>query len=1017
MVSEPVLAESRRSTRPGVGKNSIGGSIATKLWPHQREAIKTIEQYLGAGAVGSALIRMPTGTGKTGIITIVSQYTQAGSVLVVVPWVVLRKQISREIRNDFWRRIGRPPRELQKKVVQFTPSSIESVLEESRGKDFVFVCNVQSLERIHSSQEVNYTNLRKRVRLVLFDEGHREPAPEWAKAIRSLGVPTVLLTATPYRNDHKMFNVNPNFVYAYPYSKAVKQRYVRDVKFHEDKWEGPKEFVNSLLRFYRGEFLLTRPSVEKPRVIVRCESGDEVNAVASLLKSEGVEVLAVHDTFKEEDFRRKTVPSPPESDAVFWVHQNKLIEGIDDPSFCLLAIYQPFTNARALVQQIGRVTRNPNRLRDQFASVFTNSSDHQKDFWENYREYELNYDKDPDLYERKSMYDLSIRIQPKYRYFEGNFREIFDIDSKEIHKYFRYPLSTNCFSVDGKLTLDNLREAVENEWSKSDLEIRNVTLPEKDTIFFAYVTYENSPVLLDASYVEFKLGFTICRKVRDYIFFYDSNGMMCDYLAKSTGRIEPGVLQGLFSGKSARATELSLLNSDPGAHSIRRRTIYANSISDIAPYLGDFYYFPSTTRGFANSGNEIVRRYVGYSRGRVSDASREDIGYKDYMKWLGRLAVALDARPRALSLFNRYARFIDPPKDTTPVSILLDIGEISEYFESGREVNGKRQPLVADDLYCAVVDGHFDLTANSISHAVEVGYEPERKRYKLRSRDFDSRYVRKGTAPEEVGESVVGYLNREQLFRIVVGTPGVIYAHSHFYKPTLPIAGEISEGFDLLRIFKPIDRLGQIGTEKGRETLPRGRGWQEDSLFALIDHLGEDTELGSDMKDVNLLVCDDLLSESADFIAASEESNEVMFIHAKASSTPRIVSASSLQTVFEQVKKNLAYLHPMTSLRPPNLERWSGSWVSNIGTVNDRIRRGNGAPDQIWSRILSIIRDPSAKREVWVVLGQEFSFAGFDEERRKANPSPEVVQVLFQLLSLWQAVSEVGATLRIYCSP
>ena len=65
----------------------------------------------------------------------------------------------------------------------------------------------------------------------------------------------------------------------------------------------------------------------------------------------------------------------------------------------------------------------------------------------------------------------------------------------------------------------------------------------------------------------------------------------------------------------------------------------------------------------------------------------------------------------------------------------------------------------------------------------------------------------------------------------------------------------------------------------------------------------------------------------------------------------------------------------------------------------------------------SIIRDPAATREVWVVLGQAFSFQRFDELRNQPNPPPEVIQALFLILSMWQAVGEVGAKLKIFCSP
>jgi superfamily II DNA or RNA helicase len=52
--------------------------------------------------------------------------------------------------------------------------------------------------------------------LVLVDEGHYEPAISWSKGVRELNRPTILLSATPYRNDFKSFRVRGRFVFNYP---------------------------------------------------------------------------------------------------------------------------------------------------------------------------------------------------------------------------------------------------------------------------------------------------------------------------------------------------------------------------------------------------------------------------------------------------------------------------------------------------------------------------------------------------------------------------------------------------------------------------------------------------------------------------------------------------------------------------------------------------------------------------------------------------------------------------------
>jgi superfamily II DNA or RNA helicase len=63
--------------------------------------------------------------------------------------------------------------------------------------------------------------------------------------------------------------------------------------------------------------------------------------------------------------------------AVFWLHQTKLLEGIDDPTFVAVALLDDFTNDRQLVQQIGRVLRStdPSRTEQQTATVFARNGE------------------------------------------------------------------------------------------------------------------------------------------------------------------------------------------------------------------------------------------------------------------------------------------------------------------------------------------------------------------------------------------------------------------------------------------------------------------------------------------------------------------------------------------------------------------------------------------------------------------------------------------------------------------
>jgi hypothetical protein len=64
-----------------------------------------------------------------------------------------------------------------------------------------------------------------------------------------------------------------------------------------------------------------------------------------------------------------------------------------------------------------------------------------------------------------------------------------------------------------------------------------------------------------------------------------------------------------------------------------------------------------------------------------------------------------------------------------------------------------------------------------------------------------------------------------------------------------------------------------------------------------------------------------------------------------------------------------------------------------------------------------VIANPNAQREVWLVIGHSLSAQALKEEGRKRPPTAEAIQVYSLLQTTWGAVSQLGARLRVFCSP
>jgi superfamily II DNA or RNA helicase len=993
------------------------------LWNHQRRAVETIKTYLEGGSHLSALIRMPTGTGKTGVIAVVARCLPTiNNVLVVTPWAALREQLKNDLEGRFWSRIGIDPTLWPVDIQMLFPSSIRECLRKSSGKT-IFIGTIAALQAAHVGWEADFHELRKKIDLVMVDEGHREPAPKWANAVRGMAKPTVLLTATPYRNDHKLFQVDPQAVYAYHHQKAVDDRFIREVAFHEkDLQASPKSFVAALLRFYKGRFRRLRPNaVAEHRVIVRCQTDSEVNEVATSLQSAGERVVAIHERFTEdEESYAQEVPDPEAEDATFWVHQNKLIEGIDDPRFSLLAIYGPFTNGRSLVQQVGRILRNPSRAPNQTAHVFANVAHRQRAYWDGYRHYEEDFESNPTRREVRQQFFTLIEQQPEYEYIDGTYRERFDVDATDIHLAFKYPLSANVFRVPRGFELEKLTQSLKEEWYEEDLEIIRTQRPGEDICMHVYVTYGNSRLLKDQALVGYNVGFTIYRRYKNLLFFLDSEGNSCEYLLKIAQTVSPVQLQRLFAGKHSRLSQVSLMNMDLGRRAIRRRSVHAYSVSETAPGLTDHIHFCSTAAGHTGSLVEsLQRRYVGFTRGRVSDLSTPTADFDAYIDWVDKVAQELsDTTGSDVDLFDRFADFVPPPEETAARNILFDLDEARELYQTKQK---KPERLDGDDLCLAIgteTPGQLRWKLNGKEYDVTVSFDEERKKYLLESPKLERAYTR----IEGKGQNLVLYLNREQSFRIVPTTPNVIYSHGRFYAPKLRLGGPLRvDKLDLFQILEPIQRLSGLNHEKF-PALRNHTGWGNRTVFHLIDTLGRGTELRQLMSGLDVLICDDAGSnENADFIGADTKRRRVILVHAKAARETRLLSASAFADVCSQAVKNLDLLTPFSTIEPPNLHLWESKWRASWNkveqVVNKRIRLGPRTPGTAWQRLRAIIRDPAATREVWIIVGNTFSREEFRNAASLSNQPPEVIQILYSLQSTWGAVASVGARLRVFCSP
>lgn len=995
--------------------------IEEKWWMNQRRALERMDFYLQANSDRQAMVRMPTGTGKTAVIATLGQLlADKRRCLVVAPWENLVRQLQWELAERFWQKIDEGKNFTPKLCKIFTPTSFAAEWKEV-DKAGVLLCTNQTLQAIRKDSK-KFKKLSTWCELVLVDEGHREPAPRWAEAVRELESPTILFTATPYRNDLQLFDVDPIHTYSYTFGEALETHIVRDVSFIDGSWplSGPNvvtEFVQQLIGSVTATARKIHLDDSDLRVIVRCEDAEQIKSVVPALIARGRTVIGIHETFGKADGKHyaKEVPNPSIETAQFWVHQNKLLEGLDDPTFRFIGIFGRFTNARNLVQQVGRVIRNPGHNAGETAFVLAHSGQRQKALWNRFVEYET--------YVRQQLARggseisaleqfLAARTAIPQFYFLGDFRKhIHAEDVTDPREIVRMRKSVLVRAATDNFQWKPLVRGIQHELLTGDAVAFGAAYQDQSTFLQLFQISEQSDIVAEA-YLETRLGYVFARKLSDMIVFYDSEGRLPEYLGSRTMPIAPELLQRLLPDQQSTVKEISLVNGDFGNNAYLRRSLSTESLSLVPPALSDYVHVCSTAIGSVRSSNgtssETRRRYLGFTRGRLSERTTPIVDFYEFMAWLDNIALHL--KNKALVGDDSLERFAKPYQYTgmeKPRHILFDIA--SESINAERMSSLHRIPR-ADSLWL-VNDGRFFGEIDERYFEASVQFNSQSGRFELESSQLDAVTIVTNDGRSRI---FTKYLNESQEFRILLGT-SVVYTQGRFFTPNLRPWRGGGTRINIEKIIIGCAGLRGITSEKGDLT-----GWSGNSVFGAIT---DKTKVFHDAGWVpDILICNDVgAPEIADFFGFSENPKKIVMIHAKKAKNGSRLSASSFHEVCSQAVRYLGFFNPsdiQTKLSEANI---AGNWNPDPSNYRQQNRlvwcpAGLSAKD-ISQKLATAISDPTYSREVWLVMGNGLSHDLFMKAVEKTTPRPNEREMSYLLQSTWCAIASVGASLQVVCMP
>lgn len=958
------------------------GNYPINLWKHQKDALDFLIAHLNAKPhKGPCLVRMPTGTGKTGVIAWLSMKSAEGKTLVLTPWTNLRDQMVQALTKDFWESLGILQPHLH--VRPLLPSSAQSVLADQNVK--VLVSSLAALTDLRRDAKENYEALKKLIDLVIVDEGHYEPAVEWGKSVKGLEKPTVLMTATPYRNDLKLFHISdPEMsVWQFRHYQAQNDRIIRSLEFQSlgscaDLDNLVKAFVAFWKKAKKSKGLVSKT----PRAIICCADSLQIESVVKKLQTEGISSLGVHDRFRNMPNKGLYRDVPPIStDADVWVHQHKLVEGLDDHRFCCVALFCQIQNDRKLVQQIGRSLRKHASDRDGKSAVllapdqFSTMSS-----WQAYLEFEKNAQLVTTGHYR-TVVDQLLNSQPEAEYFGGRFRKRFDAAHLGTDPKITISPSVLVRKVSTNFSIDEYIQDCTDTLLMDDAIILGPDeygpcVKASDHALWIYASVRNSRLLERDALYEIRLE-AHCAVVSDgYVLISDTVGSYpIELLEDQTVGIDPGELSSLLD-ISFRLTNLSISSAIPFDNVVRAAEIRGSDIAKIPASLTDRVQICRSARGASLAHG---RRYVGMKRGRVrqelSTNQLQNHSVSAFVAWCKSVVSALQLKPTGNGVFYRYMQTCLPPFNLVAKSICVDLLRMGTNL-----LNGEGTPVRAKSssssmrqinsaLYQFTLE--FEVTTDPyaiISEMLTAEYQSDKKRFRFKAGDDPQIRVEVNDPRFPNGRSLQDYLNLNQDL-VLIGLEGgeVVYQGRDFYAINYQNAEK-----SLLDRIVTLSSAQKCATEKGSEDeLKAAKGLlgnTKQSKFApgsLFNAIVSEKNLIPFESD--LLICDDLNTECADFVAADMSNHKLALLHAKIGGGAKI-SASSFHEVVAQAIKNLAYLSPNTET-PEGATTWDTGVFWNNTEVERIVRAPKGTPlgTALWERLKTDIIQ-SVDGELHVVL-------------------------------------------------
>ncbi|MCF3941603.1 DEAD/DEAH box helicase [Oceanobacillus alkalisoli] len=350
-----------------------------------------------------SLIVMPTGTGKTGVMSLLPFGIAEGRVLIITPGKIVRKTVFSHFdsvnnpdqtfwvkRNIIYDRFSLPKSYLYKGFNPRIQGEKGLTIKKLEASDVV-VTNIHKI--VSSNEEVNLINLVERdfFDMIIIDEAHHVAANMWQETLSYFDATKVIkLTATPFRGDKlEISNHDYDPIFEYTLGEAIDDSLVKNIVKQEDipgelvffdkdtnkqytleeaKEELGNEFVSKSIAMSetcskqvieRTKDVLSakRQSYPKHQVLAVTCNDEHAREVCKWYKDLGLSATYVSTRSLNEREIEQRLTDYANGKYDVMVSIQMLGEGYDNPNISIISLFRPFKTLGPYAQSIGRGLR------------------------------------------------------------------------------------------------------------------------------------------------------------------------------------------------------------------------------------------------------------------------------------------------------------------------------------------------------------------------------------------------------------------------------------------------------------------------------------------------------------------------------------------------------------------------------------------------------------------------------------------------------------------------------------